>query len=492
MKKTIFTALLLASLSGFAQQNSLLSQDFWKTNPGLDAVKAEVAKGNNPAELNPNAFDPVVMAINGNASAETVTYLINQPGNGVKKPTHDGRNYLHWAARTGDVKLVEYLIAQGSDLNLEDTHNYTPAQFAAANGQTNTAIYDAFFKAGIDPKKKYKDGVNLLLIAIPADKDLTLANYFVSKGMSLKDVDASGATAFDYAARTGNIDQLKALIKAGVKYTDQAVVMAAQGSRRSANTIEVYKYLVEDLKLKATATTAEGQTVLHFLARKENQADIIKYFISKGVDAAKADKEGNTPLMLASAGKDVQVLQTLLTGTKDINAVNAKGESALTFAIQNSNAEVAALLIAKGANVQIKDKKGNNLAYHLVEAYRAPRGNQPDDFTAKLTLLKEKGLNLAAPQQDGSTLYHVAVVKNDVALLKKLSAAGIDVNAQNAEGLTALHKAAMVAKDDSVLKYLVSTGAKTNIKTEFDETAYDLAGENELLQKGKVSVDFLK
>jgi len=67
-----------------------------------------------------------------------------------------------------------------------------------------------------------------------------------------------------------------------------------------------------------------------------------------------------------------------------------------------------------------------------------------------------------------------------------------DVNAKNAEGLTALHKAAMMSKDDSILQYLISIGAKKDVKTNFDETAYDLAHENELLSKQKVSVEFLK
>jgi len=50
----------------------------------------------------------------------------------------------------------------------------------------------------------------------------------------------------------------------------------------------------------------------------------------------------------------------------------------------------------------------------------------------------------------------------------------------------------MVAKDDSILKYLVSLGAKKDINTEFDESAYALAKENESLTKNNVSVEFLK
>jgi ankyrin repeat protein len=493
MKKILFSALLMASLFVNAQQNKLLDANFWKTSPDLTTLKSEIDKGNNPAEANAFAFDPTVLAINNSASNDVVKYLIDLPGNGVKKLTHDGRIYLHWAAYKGNAELVEYLIAKGSDINLEDSHGTTPIAFAAGSGIANPATFDAFFKAGIDPKKKYTDGANLLLLSIPNDKDLTISNYLVSKGLSLKDVDNNGNTAFNYAARSANIDLLKSLVAKGVKYTDNAILIAAQGMRRSAAPIEVYKYLIEDLKLKPTVTSPSGQTVLHVVARKEKQTEIVKYFIDKGVDVNKTDKEGNTAFILASEGKDIEVLQTLLSKVKNINAVNTKGESALTQAVKGSSAEVVSFLLNKGADVNIKDANGNNLAFYLVESFRnSGEASQKDDFTDKLTVLKSKGIDFAAPQKDGNTVLHTAVIKNNLKLLKKLEGLNVDINAKNKEGLTALHKAAMVAKDDSVLKYLIELGAKKDIKTEFDETAYDLAKENEVLKKNNTSVEFLK
>ena len=110
----------------------------------------------------------------------TIKFLLEQPGNAVSKPTHDNRIYLHWAANKGNVEIVNYLIAKGADINFEDSHGTSPI-LAANSGQKNTAVYDAFFKAGFDPKKKYKDDANLLLMAIPYDKDLSLTNYFITK-----------------------------------------------------------------------------------------------------------------------------------------------------------------------------------------------------------------------------------------------------------------------------------------------------------------------
>lgn len=495
MKKIFLLSFTLVTLILSAQQkNTLLDQDFWKSKPDVAAVKAEIAKGNSATAFNPMAFDATTLAINNDAPNATIKYLVELDGNGIAKLTHDARIYLHWAAFRGNTEIVDYLIAKGSDINLLDSHDTTPAVFAAGNGQANVAIYEAFFKAGLDPKKKYKDGANLLLLAIANDKDLTLTNYLITKGLSLKDTDSDGNTAFNYAARGGNIALLKTLLDKGVKYNDNALLIAAQGTRRSANTIEVYKYLIDDLKIKPTATSKEGETVLHSLVRKPNHAEIVTYFLAKGVDVNKANNEGTTALMNASADKDVAVIELLLPKVKNINALNTKGESALTMAVKSGSADVVSLLLKNGADVNTKDKDGNNLAYYLIQSYRPQAGpdQKKDDFNDKMKVLQDKGLNFASTQKDGSTLYHIAIAKNDITLLKKIADLKVDVNAKNKESLTALHKAAMLSKDDAILKYLLSVGAKKDITTEFDETAYSLAKENEFLTKSKVSVDFLK
>jgi len=493
MKKKLFIsiALVAALFSNAQQKNTLLEASFWKTTPNVETVKAEVAKGNNPAEANANAFDVVVLAINNDAPNETIKFLLEQQGNPVNKSTHDNRIYLHWAAYKGNVEMVEYLIKKGSDINLLDSHGATPADFAATSGQSNPALYEAFFKAGLNPAKKYNNGANLLLLSIAFDKNLTLAEYFTTKGMSLKDVDSDGNTAFNYAAKVGNIDLLKKIAAKGIKYNDNALFFAAQGSRRETTSLEAYKYLTEELKLKPTAVNKSGENILHLLAGKPNQKEIISYFLAKGADANKVNKDGNTPFMIAAGARENGALELLLPAAKDINLKNLKGESALTFAVKSGTPDNVALLLNKGADVNVTDKDGNNLGVYLIQSYR-PESKGQDPFEAKIKLLQDKGLNLAAAQKDGNTLYHLAVVKSDFTLLKKLAPLNIDVNAKNKDSMTALHKAAMISKNDEILKYLISIGAKKDIKTEFDESAYALAKENEFFTKQNVSIDFLK
>lgn len=515
MKKILIALLTFTAITAQAQKNTLLEQSFWQNQPDVNAVKAEIEKQNSPSQFNAMTMDPVVIAINAQAPTATIEYLLTQPGNDVGKLTHDGRTYLHWAANRGNAELVAYLLDKGSKVNILDSHGTTPLLFAAGSGQQNTKIYDLLLAHGDNLKTNISaDGANALLLAVANDKDLTLTNYFISKGLDLNSTDAAGNNALSYAAKSGNMEVLKTLVQKGIKPNANAMLMAAQGGggRRgggSGANLAVYQYL-ESLNAKPTATSKSGENVLHYLVRKPNQTEIIKYFLDKGVDVNQTNEEGNTVLMnAAAANRDTAVLAMLLLHAKKLNQANQNGATALAMAVRSNSSEMVSYLINKGASVNVLDKKGNNLAYYLVESYRPQNAqgfggmngqvpNRPanasvsDDFNLKLNILKQKGLDVAAPQKDGNTLYHLAVAKNDIALIKRLEPLGIDINSKNKEGLTVLHKAALISKDDSMLKYLISVGAKKDAVTNFKETAFDLASENESLSKNNVSVNFLK
>lgn len=492
MKKILYTALFLCSLLFNAQKNSLLNPEFWKTKPNVEAVKAEISKGNNPTEFNNNAFDPVALSISNGAPLETIQFLVEQNGNSVSKLTHDGRIYLHWAAITGRPELIDYLIKKGSKVDLVDTKGLTPLTFAANFGVNNPKVYELFFNAGISPKTKYKNGANILLLAIGNDKDGALLELFESKGLKITDTDDLGNTAFDYSATFGNINFLKSLKSKGIKANGTALINAALGTRRSSNGLDVFQYIIEEAKVNPSSTAEDGATALHIIARKPKQNDIINYLINKGLDANKTDKDGNTALMSASASHEIENAKILAEKTKNINAKNIHGESALTFAVKNGSAEIVSFLLNQKADAKVTDAKGNNLGYYLVQSYRPARPGQKDEFSEKIELLKNAGIDLAASQKDGSTLLILATSKNDLNLLKKIADVKININAVDKEKMSALHKAALIAKDDTILKYLVNLGIDKSLKTEFDETAFDLAKENEELKKNKIDISFLK
>lgn len=508
MKRILLTVFAFSAFCVNAQQtNTLMSPDFWKTNPDIAAVKAEIAKGNSPTQPNAASWDPTSIAINNKANLDVIKFLVELDGNGVTKKTHHSASYLHWAAGQGNTELVRYLVAKGSDVNLTDSHGSAVIANAVSSGNGNTEILDILFAGGVNPSQKYDDGASLLLLAVARDKDLKICDYLVSKGMSYNDKDEYGSTAVDYATRYGNRELIQKLIDKGIKPTNNAFFFASRPARNASNGLEMYQYLVETLKLNPKAIYAkDGSTVLHNLVRLPN-TEVITYFLNKGVDVNKQDNNGNNILMLASSGKNLALIKILQEKTRDINTVNEKGQSALSVAVANSSPEVVAFLLSKGANAKVTDKDGNNLAYYWFNSYREPRAGFPgagpqasqtpqadprQEFEEKLTLLKNSGIDVAKAQKNGETLFHLAVAKGMENLVKKAAELGAAINAQDEAGMTALHKEALTAKDDKILKLLVSLGAKKDIKTEFDETAYNLAKENEFLKEKNVSIDFLK
>ena len=482
----VAVAVLVASFIQ-AQTNTFMDAGFWKKNPTIENVKAEISKGNSPSFQNGGFFDPVVIAINNKANSDIIKFLIEQEGNSVDKKTHHSRIYLQWAAAAGNLELVNYLIAKGSDVNYKDSHGDDVITYASSAGNTNLAVYDALFKAGANPKVKGENGSTLMMEAIANDNDLKLTAYFVSKGLSLSDKDNYGRTVADYSTKLGNLSILEQLIAKGIKPTDQALFFATQGSRMKENGLEVFEELVNKYKLNPKALNPEGQTLIHALSRRGN-LEIINYVISKGADAKIVDKEGNTALMVAAGGKNTELINVLLGKSNNINSVNSIGESALTKAVASGTPEIVSLLIEKGAKANIVDKDGNNLATYWFNSFKP----KDEAFGKKQEILTQAKVDFKATQHKGATLLHLAVDKANVELVKKAIELGVNVNAQDEDGNTALHKAALIAKDDTILKALVAAGVKKDIKTEFEETAYDLADQNEFLKNNNVSIDFLK
>lgn len=183
----------------------------------------------------------------------------------------------------------------------------------------------------------------------------------------------------------------------------------------------------------------------------------------------------------------------MLKGKEHINKANGKGETALLIALQRSSSEVVALLLAQGADTRAVSKKGVNVIEALLASYNPRKKGNDEDFDQKAALLKQYLVALQGANAHGDTALHMAVVKGNLKLVEKIcSWPSIDINAQNEEGETPLIKAALTAKDTSLLKLLIDKGANKALTTSLGETAYELVKENENLQKSGADLSFLK
>ncbi len=495
MRCFIILVILGNSILASAQDaNIFYDRSFWKTSPDVEAVNQKIAGGNDPVALNPNAFDAITYAILENAPLKTIKHLLSIKGNEVDKMTHDGRNYLMWAVYKGNLELIQFLIDEGSQKDIIDDHGYNLMTFAAVGGQSNPEVYDLLLKNGAKADDANREGANALLLLAPRLQDDALIKYFQDKGLDIASTDHEGNGMFNYAARMGNIEMMDKFIKMGLAYKNlnkvggNAMIFASQGFRGQTNPLSVFEYL-ESKGVEANVVTKEGLSPLHAIAYRNKDYGVFEYFINKGVDVNQTDSRGNTAFLNAVNGSNFEIAKKLAPMVKDLNHKNKDGHSALTYAVRRNAGDFANFLLSKGASVSVKDKKGNSLAYHLFDVYGA---NNQKAFDKNLETLKSKGVRFTEKQSGGNTLLHLAVEKGETFLVEKAVKMGVGVNEKNEDGLTALHLAAMKAADKELLILLIEHGADKTILTDFDESVFDLASENELLKEAGVNIEFLK
>ncbi|MDD7886096.1 ankyrin repeat domain-containing protein [Flavivirga sp. 57AJ16] len=489
--KCLIVCLMFVNVLQAQSENVFWERDFWKTNPTIESIEEKIEEGHSATALNPHGFDAIVYAILEKAPNRVIKHLLSKEGNGVNKLTHDKRTYIFWAAYKNNMELMTYLISMKAKMDLKDAHHFSVLTFAAVAGITNLDIYDLCIKNGIDIKSDVDEhGANALLLLMPHLKNFEIVDYFTDKGLDLASEDNDGNGVFHYTAKAGNKVMLEKLIEKGIshKLNDKggnAMLLATRGSRNGYHSLDFFKYL-EGLGVDANITNKDGVTPLHNLAYGNKDLETFNYFISKAVDVNQIDKDGNTALINASGRNSIGIISKLAEDTKNINLVNNNGQSALTKSMGNVPS-IISLLIKKGADVHVVDARGNNLSYYLIKSFQAKK---QEEFHHKVNILSNNGFDITTIQKNGNTLFHLAVDTGNIDLLKYVNTLGVDINIKNKDGLTALHVLTMKEKNLKALKYLLSIGANKDIKTNFGESVYDLAKENELLNKQ--NINFLK
>ena len=151
------------------------------------------------------------------------------------------------------------------------------------------------------------------------------------------------------------------------------------------------------------------------------------------------------------------VKQHLDAGT-DVNAKSAGGKlTPLHLAARSGQKEIAQLLIAKGADVNAKTKRGDTPLDQAIQLNR----------TEIVDLLREHGGKAKAPDID----IHTAAFDRDIEAVKQHLAAGTDVNAKGRNGSTPLHSAAS-GGHGGIVELLIAKGADVNANSNYKTPLY--------------------
>ncbi len=98
-----------------------------------------------------------------------------------------------------------------------------------------------------------------------------------------------------------------------------------------------------------TRDHSTGQTALHIVVERRDNT-WLAFLLQKGANPNLADKEGNTPLMLATQLRFVDGARTLLAKKAKVDETNKQGETALILAVHMRDTELVRLLLKNGAD----------------------------------------------------------------------------------------------------------------------------------------------
>lgn len=100
-----------------------------------------------------------------------------------------------------------------------------------------------------------------------------------------------------------------------------------------------------------------GETALHIVTRR-GDLNWMGFLIGKGANVNARDREGNTPLIIATIARWTEGVALLTNIKAQVDGQNRLGETALLKAVQGRDSYNAKALIDAGANPDISDSSG--------------------------------------------------------------------------------------------------------------------------------------
>jgi ankyrin repeat protein len=343
------------------------------TNGNEAIVRALLDKGADPNTAL-RGGETVLMTAARTGRVGPVKALIDA-GAKVDAKVRRGQTALMWAAAEGHADVCELLIKSGADFRARVESGFTPLLFAAREGRIG--VVRVLLKAGADVNEVIatkknpggygaKNGTSALLLAVE-NAHFELAVELVKAGANPND-ERSGFTplhALSWVRKPNRGDDPDGQppptgsgILTSVQFTRELVKLGADVNRR----------LEKGATGRGKLGTAGATPFL--LAAKTADLPYLKLLVELGADPLLPNKDGCTPLMAAAgigctapdeeAGTEdecVAVVEYLLTLKADVNAVDRNGETAVHGAAYKSLPKVVALLAARGAKVEVWNRK---------------------------------------------------------------------------------------------------------------------------------------
>jgi ankyrin repeat protein len=418
-------------------------------------------------------------AKNGDTSA--VRALLRQ-GASANQTAPDGTTALHWASYRDDGDAADALIRAGAKVNAANDLGATPLWTACLNG--SAAMVQRLLRAGANPNAALLAGETPLMVASRTGNP-TIVEQLLEAGANVNARATRGQTPLMWAVSQKHPDVVKVLIAHGADIHAKSDAWS-QMMAVPPHGLPEYNRMVPH----------GGDTALMFAARVGDIASA-KLLLAAGARVTDADAWGVSAMVLAAHSGFTDVVEMLLDKGADANSAEA-GFAALHAAIMRRDERMVSVLLTHGANPNLplrtwtptrRSSRDWNFDPQLVGAtpfWLAARFVEPNimrlllkhgadpkfvhhaDYTVEgrgeaFSHRREMRTTLMAAVGMGGGLAWVQPDRGQrealtLETVKMTIDLGVDVNADNGDGRTALD-GAKTLKFESVVNYLVDKGA---------------------------------
>jgi uncharacterized protein len=438
-------------------------------------------------------------------------------GDAVNVGDNDGTRPLHWAVRADETEIADLLIKAGADANAQNRLGVTALYLAAVNG--NAAILRNLLDHGSNANQVEKSGETVLMVAARSGST-DAVRILLERGAKPNTTEPQlQLTALMIAAKEGFADVVRVLLeyKADIHMRSRTGAQPARKMPCAGQTgcgSHGAGIVRGGLPEQGYRPPIPGAMTPLMFAAREGHVEAARALIAAGADVNAVDKNDITPLFMAISNNRISMARFLIERGADFQAKDWYGRTPLFAAIEMRNVDLdyqtfehivnaeerrvildfIGELLNKGVDPNIRVKEvpplrswmyllGGSLAWvdftgetpfllaslsGDVETMKLllKHGADPkiETFSGTNALMAAAGVNWVVDQtyDEGAEALLEAV--------KLCYDLGMDVNATNSMGLTALMGAANRGSD-SIIEFLVSKGARLDMKDKEGRTA---------------------
>ena len=426
---------------------------------------------------------PLVDAVK-NADGEAVRRLL-QNKTDVNATEPDGTTALHWASYRDDLGNAQLLLRAGANPNAANDLGATPIWTASVNG--SVTMVRLLLEAGANPNAALLLGETVLMAAARSG-NADIVEQLLARGANANAHAARGQTALMWAVAQRHPDVVKVLLAHGADVharseawtqvmavsphghpdynraipfgrTTPLMFAARSGDLASARLLVTAGAIVNDVDAWGVSVVA--------MAAHSGFTELVEFLLDKGADV-NASGAGFAPLHAAIMRRDETLVRTLLAHganpnlpLKDWTPTRRQssdfhfepelvGATPFWLAARYSQPAVMRLLVERGADPRFVHKSDRVVDGRGGKAYE----HQYQSTTALMAAVGMGG--------GGQAWVPIERIEREALMLETVTLAltyGIDINAANVDGRTALD-AAKTLKFERVVAYLSSKGAK--------------------------------